>query len=291
MSPEQMRSPRDVDHRSDIWSLGAVLYELLQGAPPFWSDTLSSLVLKVVNEPLPKLTVRLPVDLDAIVYRCLEKNPARRFQNAAELARALARFARSESQAAISVQRTRGILETRQATRGTREPPVASRARFSTNRTTVSDRTQLMHSNRRGPIAAALGSLAVVALISLATASWRGGADDRESSPAPAGAPVAVSEPGRNACAPATLRPSERSPVAPPTRVASTPPAAGLPTAPDAPSPAAASLPAPCTRIAGPSELARKPRPLAKPSDSPKSGTTPARPPVLPEDAILEKRK
>lgn len=291
MSPEQMRSPRDVDHRSDLWSLGAVLYELLQGAPPFWSDTLSSLVLKVANEPLPKLTVRLPADLDAIVYRCLEKNPARRFQNAADLACALARFARSKSQAAISVQRTRGILEAREAMRGTREPPVASRTRFSTSLTTVGDQTQPLHSNRRWPIAAALGGLAVVVLISLATASWRSGADDRESSSAPAGAPVAVSEPGCNACAPAALRPSERSPVAPPTGVASTPPTAGLPTAADAPSPEATSLPAPCTRAAGPSELARKPRPLANPFELPKSGPTPARPPVLPDDAILEKRK
>jgi serine/threonine-protein kinase len=278
MSPEQMRSPRDVDHRSDLWSLGAVLYELLEGAPPFWSDTLSSLVLKVVNDPLPKLTARLPADLDTIVYRCLEKNPERRFQNAAELACALARFARSESQAAISVQRTRGTLEAREATRRTREPLVAPRPGFSTGRTTVGDRTQPLHGHRRWPIAGVLGGLAVAGLISLVTENWRGGAGDRESSPAPAGAAVPVSEPGRNACAPATLPPGERSPVAPPTRVASA-------------LPEAASPPAPCTRTTGPGELARKPRPLAKPSESPKPGTTPARPPVLPDDAILEKRK
>src|SRR5262249_56083673 len=78
MSPEQMRASKNVDNRSDIWSLGIVLYELLQGVPPFGGDTFSSMVLKVVNDPLPMLTVRLPGDLDAIVYRCLENHPARR---------------------------------------------------------------------------------------------------------------------------------------------------------------------------------------------------------------------
>jgi eukaryotic-like serine/threonine-protein kinase len=110
MSPEQMRSSRNVDQRSDIWSLGVVLHELIQGEPLFKCDELPSMVLKVVHDTLPQLTVQVPTGLDAVVYRCLEKDPARRFQNIAELARALAGYAQSAMQAAISVQRTSGVI-------------------------------------------------------------------------------------------------------------------------------------------------------------------------------------
>src|SRR5262249_47422016 len=131
MSPEQMRSSRDVDHRTDIWALGVVLYELLQGMPPYGGDTFSSMVLKVVNEPLPRLTTRLPGDLEAIIYRCLEKDPARRFQNTAELAQALGQYAQSETQAAISVLRTKGIIGAQTFPRGL-EPGASPRGKAST---------------------------------------------------------------------------------------------------------------------------------------------------------------
>jgi serine/threonine-protein kinase len=109
MSPEQMRSPHDVDHRSDIWSLGIVLYERLAGELPFESCAFSSTVLKAVNEPLPELPVQLPFGLDDVVYRCLEKTPARRFQSITELAVALAPYAASLAQAAITLHRLRAL--------------------------------------------------------------------------------------------------------------------------------------------------------------------------------------
>jgi len=95
MSPEQVRQAKTVDHRSDIWSLGVVLYHLLAGESPFNATGASGVVAAIVaDEPvsLGKRDPTLPRELVAAVSRCLEKAPAFRFQSALELARALAPF-------------------------------------------------------------------------------------------------------------------------------------------------------------------------------------------------------
>jgi eukaryotic-like serine/threonine-protein kinase len=92
MSPEQMRAPRDVDHRSDIWALGAILFELVSGRVAWTGETLSEICVKVASDPAPRLrsvAPDAPKELDAIVARCLEKDPARRYQQVSDLALAL----------------------------------------------------------------------------------------------------------------------------------------------------------------------------------------------------------
>jgi eukaryotic-like serine/threonine-protein kinase len=92
MSPEQMRSPNRVDPRTDIWSLGVVLYECLTGRLPFPATTYPEICVKVTQDP-PEPLVGVPPALAAVVLRCLEKDRERRFGTAAELALALVNFA------------------------------------------------------------------------------------------------------------------------------------------------------------------------------------------------------
>jgi serine/threonine-protein kinase len=96
MAPEQMRAPREVDARADIWALGATLYELLTGRVPFEAESLLELALRVAQgqpRPLRSLRPETPWALERVVLRCLQKDREERFPTAHALAAALAPFA------------------------------------------------------------------------------------------------------------------------------------------------------------------------------------------------------
>ena len=96
MSPEQWTSAKSADERSDVWALGAILYELLSGETPFGGQTMGELCEAVMHGAPPSLRAKrpeLPPELDAVVARCLARNPAARFQSVIELVRALRPFA------------------------------------------------------------------------------------------------------------------------------------------------------------------------------------------------------
>jgi serine/threonine-protein kinase len=103
MSPEQMRTPRAVDFRTDIWSLGVTLYEIIAGRPPFDAETYPELVLRVTEGPIaPLATVRtdVPRGISALIMKCLERDPNQRFADIADLATALEPFAAPDSRPA-----------------------------------------------------------------------------------------------------------------------------------------------------------------------------------------------
>ncbi len=109
MSPEQMRSARLVDARTDIWSLGTVFYELLEGRRPFEADSFSEMCVKVAVDP-PTPMVNTPPALQAIILRCLAKSPDQRYINMAELGRDLLPHVQDVHQASLLVDRMQRVL-------------------------------------------------------------------------------------------------------------------------------------------------------------------------------------
>jgi serine/threonine-protein kinase len=94
MSPEQCRGVREIDHRSDIYSLGIILYEMVTGRPPFVSEGFGDLVNMHLNLPVPDLrqaAPETPAMLEALIMKSLAKNPEDRYPNMAAVREALRR--------------------------------------------------------------------------------------------------------------------------------------------------------------------------------------------------------
>jgi eukaryotic-like serine/threonine-protein kinase len=124
MSPEQMRSSRDVDARTDVWSLGIVLYELFTGRVPFEAETLGDLLARVMMDPqtpLVRMRPDVPPDISKLVDRCLEKDRAHRAVNVAEVARALGPYVPRRS--VPLVERIVKVLEASTPPVGAAVPP------------------------------------------------------------------------------------------------------------------------------------------------------------------------
>ncbi|MBI3205936.1 MAG: serine/threonine protein kinase [Myxococcales bacterium] len=275
MSPEQAKSARSADARSDIWSMGAVLYELMAGRPPFTGETMGELVAAILTEepaPLGSLCAELPKGLEAVVHRCLHKDPSARFSNVGELAQALLPFA--PERARVSVTRAMAVsgsaAEVAPAgsvpTGGTLVMSAAATAPAAGANTAAAwAETQAPSSPGRGRLwAAGIAGVALVGVVGLGVSLRQGatpGANPASSSGpsfgAPTDAPLAAA-PTAPLPMPAASNVDVPDAAAPPSATAGPKPAAGKPP-PAAPRPSVASA-------APPAAPPPKPTPSAKPS-------------------------
>lgn len=139
MSPEQVSDPHHVDARSDIWSLGVILQELLTGAPMFRARThVQALAMVLTRSPAPVSVLRpdVPPEIERVVLRCLQKMPEHRFATARELAQALAPYAPPWALADVERMLPRTVVRGARAARGRSEAapdgPGGRRRRFGT---------------------------------------------------------------------------------------------------------------------------------------------------------------
>jgi serine/threonine-protein kinase len=244
MSPEQMLSMRDVDRRSDIWSLGAILYELLAGRPPFVADTTPRVCALVLHaDPALPSALRpdLPIELERAVMRCLQKEPNRRFASVAELVDALSAFAPPPD---ASVTRSGGAFPV-PSLLGSTPPPSGTPAPITLDerparRAAGDAETRLEGAPRRGGsrrLAALLFAAAVVVVLVAIYVTQRRSAvaaqTPADSASAVQAAPAATptADPSSKAYSPSDL--PEAHPTAAPRPVA--PPSSALPSAPGSP--------------------------------------------------------
>ncbi len=289
MSPEQLLSSSDVDARADLWAIGVVLYELLTGALPFDGDSLPELVTAILNLPPKKLTSQrpyLPVGLQDVLERCLEKKRDDRYQNVAELVQELRPFAPPHTHARID-HVVRVIREAGENVRPPTPMPGASGVRAVEQIETLGvgegrnllttgsgagwGRTNAGSPRRRWSSARIGGAAAVVVVGVIGLfAVLRGSGDTQSPSAANVGVAQAVSLP----------------PAAAPSAAADPAPASAAP----APSPAVANTTAPelpRTPLAGLAPLRKHPDPKeAKPTPSSSTKRAPAAPTFDPTGVI-----
>lgn len=132
ISPEQIVGAHAVDHRTDIWALGAILHRLIAGSVPFEAEDSISALQRVISDPPTPLRERCPAAppaLEAIILRCLEKDIERRMPSVAALAQALAPFAAVRSLPSVDrIRKMSGVAsEPEEAPRATPIPYAGTR--------------------------------------------------------------------------------------------------------------------------------------------------------------------
>ncbi len=175
MSPEQMEARPDIDHRTDLWSMGAILYEALTGAPPFPETSYARLVLAICQKDAPDVRERaphVPPKVAAIIGRALARDRDRRFATADDFLRALLEASPDLAMSVAGASISRPRIEDEPISQGgLRDTPVPSPRASGPSRLLVSDVPSVAASDASSPtIAGATMWLSSAANLSL----WRG---------------------------------------------------------------------------------------------------------------------
>jgi serine/threonine-protein kinase len=259
MAPEQARSAKSVDQRADIWAIGVVMFRLLSGHLPFVGESLTAVLIAIVEldpPPLRSLEPSVPPGLEGIVMRCLSKDREGRFANVAELALALEPFAGTEAagaadricrslgttRAGVSVGPTRPLVAADAPPLPTPLPPSAPAASGPKTESawgkSSADRPRRV---RRARVALATGGVIIgVAAIGGGAVTWRSVGQGRENN---AVTSASVAAGSRSPISPVVSAPAPTVAAAIPTAVLATPdPTDTPPSSPSASAAAASSL-------------------------------------------------
>ena len=314
MSPEQLRASRDADARSDQWSLGVILYQLVSGQVPYSADSMPELCVRILTDPLPPLlqvAPQIPPGFATVVERCLEKDRNRRFANVAELALALEPYAalreRVLASRAASVMGVRAVSVPPPAADATLPPRTASQvgSDLVSSGITVPPTPARSGSERRLALAVGAGGLVLAVVIVAVLASGT-----REAARSPAAAqPTAPVQVEAESTPRAAAVPTP-TPTPPPVQTAAPAPLpattadAGVASTDKQPAAAAAKSPVPPARKASaakPTEHRRDGRGNASggkaaPAPAPAAAAAPtpapaSKPPAPPEDDPMDSRK
>jgi serine/threonine protein kinase len=226
MSPEQARGLRNIDHRSDLWSLGIIAHKCVTGVLPFEGESVGDLLVKICTSPVPTPSVTvpgLPPSFDAWFFRALEREPSRRFARASELSDALAfaaglsaRTPGSSQDAALGTSTRAALGAIGTSTSGTALPAAGvTSAPFTTASVTAAkpSRGVLFAVAIVALIVGSIGVATVVKLTSAPRADVPAGASGATTAMAAMAAPSATAMTGPAPSAPASARPASSAPA------------------------------------------------------------------------------
>jgi serine/threonine-protein kinase len=220
MSPEQLRSTRDVDARADIWSMGAIVHALLTGAPPYDGESNADVSAKIIRDlptPVRELRPEVPAELEAIILKCLEKDPDARYPDVAELAKALATVTVRDSVKSSAARVVRGSFANAPTMASVPPPPLVAsgptRTASAWGETGRSGKVEATRSTRK--LAGTLAAVAIAAVLgTLGIMRWQHGAPPPAASAAPSmAATLPLDPPPTAAPAPSTVTPAPSPPA------------------------------------------------------------------------------